>query len=227
MNRPDAVIFDFDGVLFDSEPLHGRAFAATLAPYGIELTTPIYLANYLGLNDREIFARLQSAHGSLRMVAASAFLALKDESYASLTGRGHPPIDGVRTLLGHLQTNRIPLAICSGSRRADINRLLDSAGLSACFEAIVSADDVERSKPDPQGYLRALDLLNQLYPSIRADRTLVIEDSLAGMHAALAANLNVVALRNDRGPIQIPPKVREIWGYQELTDERLGELIQR
>jgi len=225
MNRPDAVIFDFDGVLFETEPVHHVAFARAVAPYDIRLTVDRYSELYVGLNDREIFARLQAAHPALEHVSLTAFLAEKNQAYLELTRDGCAPIEGVVALLSRLRRAGTPCAICSGSRGAEIDRLLDSAGLAAFFEAIVSADDVERSKPDPQGYQMVLEELRQARPAIRAGRTIAIEDSDAGIRAAAAAGLRVIALRKPYFERVAQRGIDEFRAFDELTDERIAESL--
>lgn len=193
-NPPYAVIFDFDGVLFESEPTHCEAFARILAKLGVSLDWLDYAAHCIGLSDREILARLTARHPALRDIDAGDFLNAKSQAYEDLTRSGFPPIDGAPQLIDRLRDDGIPLAICSGSRRAEIDRLLKSAGLLDKFDVIVATEDVSQSKPSPEGYLLAWRRLQSADPTLPARRCLVFEDAAAGIEAARAAGMPVVLL---------------------------------
>jgi HAD superfamily hydrolase (TIGR01509 family) len=188
-----AVIFDFDGVIADTEPLHCRAFANVLAGRSISLTWEDYRAHYLGLNDRAIVQKVFERNGRrLPGSDADRLLTEKNDAYMSLIAGGIKVLPGVAEFVARM--GRRPLAICSGARRVEIETILRGAGLLACFRVIVSADEVSASKPDPAGFLRALALLRETETTLLASECLVIEDGLPGIMAAQAAGMRVGAV---------------------------------
>jgi len=224
---PDyALIFDFDGVLFESEQLHCEALAQTLAEIGVRVDWAEYAERYVGLSDQEIFGRLIQFHPELDDLDHQAALDRKWRRYESLTQRGVPPIDGVGELLARLRRDAIPTAICSGSRRSEITRLLAQADLSSSFEVLVSTEDVSASKPSPEGYLLALERLRMRLPSLRAGQCVVVEDSAAGLAAAGSAGMPAVALRKEYGDVDYSSPIVSIGALDELTAAMLLSLIQ-
>ena len=189
-----AVIFDFDGVLFDTEPLHYRAFAEALPAFDLRLTEADYFDRYVGLNDRTLTARMLKDRGrDPSTQAVEQILSRKDNAYMRLIGRGLEPLPGVRQFLEFL-SSQMPLAICSGARRVEIETLLRASSLLEYFPDRVTSDDQPLSKPDPAGFLQALDLLQHRRPDLLAAECLIIEDSLHGMQAARAAGMKVAAI---------------------------------
>ena len=199
---PAAIIFDFDGVIADTEPLHFRAFRKVLAGRGIDLCQEEYFGRYLGLNDATLLRRLCSDRG-LALPDVSSIRELKDAEYERLIEAGLELLPGVRSLIERSAAHR-PLAICSGARRKEILMVLRQHGLTDYFAAVVATEDVPLSKPDPAGFRRALELLRKESPSLRADECLVIEDSLLGIQAARAAGMRVLAVL---GPVGHPARV--------------------
>jgi len=193
-----AVIFDFDGVLADSEPLHYEAFRRVLAAHGIELGRAEYYAKYLGFDDAGAFravladrSRPQDAGGIDALVREKL-----DLFPAVLDGR-HVLFPGAVECVTRLAA-RMPLAIASGALSHDIHLILDGSGLRDAFPVIVGADHTARSKPDPEPYARALALLQDqgLVPAGvgAAARTVAIEDSKWGLQSARGAGLRTVAV---------------------------------
>jgi HAD superfamily hydrolase (TIGR01509 family) len=189
-----AIIFDFDGVLADTEPLHFEAFSDVLAPLGISLSRDEYFSKYLGLNDeallRAIFAEQRRAltDESLRRLRAA-----KDAAYEARIERGMNLLPGVADFI-RAAGARWRLAICSGARRAEIQTILRRAGLAFDMDLVVSADEVPISKPDPTGYLRTLELLQMRHSDLHAGECLAVEDSILGLRAAKAAGLKTLAM---------------------------------
>ncbi|MFQ5430577.1 MAG: HAD family hydrolase [Phycisphaerae bacterium] len=192
-----AIIFDFDGVIVETEPLHCRAFLEVLPAFELPLTRETYFDRLVGLADHEILRRLLAeSRRSLSSQDTERLLRMKDAAYARLIAGGIEPIPGAASLIRRL-ADRWPLAVCSGSKRNEIERILEQAGLLPFFPIIVAAEDVRESKPDPAGYLLALRRLRERSPVLTAGGCAVIEDSAAGIAAARAAGMRVVALRQD------------------------------
>jgi HAD superfamily hydrolase (TIGR01509 family) len=192
-----AVIFDFDGVITDSEILHLRAFNQVLAKHGIEITTKDYYKNYLGLTDLDLI-KLLVDKGLLKLTERIEDIASqKKQAFEQLAKTDGRIIEGVRDFLQMLSQNNIPLAICSGALRAEIELVLEQARLRSFFTVIVSSDDVKKGKPNPAGFLLALRKLNKQSPQpISAGQCIVIEDSHWGLEAAKSAGMHTVAVTN-------------------------------
>ncbi|MFQ5411514.1 MAG: HAD family hydrolase [Phycisphaerae bacterium] len=220
-----AIIFDFDGVLVETEPLHFEAFAHVLPAFDLELSRDDYFARYAGLSDAEILRRL-SADRNRRWTPETFedILHRKKARYGALIASGIEPLPGVADLVRRA-SRHWPLAICSGSTRSEIETILSRVHLCACFSTLVAAEDVPVSKPDPAGYRRALAHLKNRIPDLEPAECLVIEDSRAGILAAKAAGMHVLAIRKDYGDADSAPADQWIDSFLELTDERLVGVI--
>ncbi len=197
-----ALIFDFDGVLVDSEPLIFKLTEKMAAKEGWELTEEEYYRDYLALDDRGIVERLYRSHGrEVDAARRDALVAWKAREYAGLIRDGLPPLAGAVEFVRKASA-KYPLAIASGSLRSEIEHLLERLGLGACFRVIVSADDCEQSKPAPEVYLKAIKRLGKLpafaSAPLRAGECLAIEDAPLGVVAACAAGMKCLALAHSR-----------------------------
>ena len=189
MTAVRAVVFDFDGVLADSEPLHLKAYQALLEPQGIHLDERTYCERYLGYDDE----------GALRRIAADNGLILGDEEIEMLiVEKGHvfEKLVGTRDVLYRGAADCVrrlaaawPVGIASGALRADIDLLLRGAGISDLFRFIVAAGDTDRSKPAPDPYLRAAEL-----HGVAPDACVAIEDSQWGLESARSAGLRTIGI---------------------------------
>jgi beta-phosphoglucomutase len=187
MPQFDAILFDFDGVLMDSEPLHWRCWAEVLQPLGIMLDWEYYRSFCIGIDDREM----------IRMMAARADpprewehlwaqYPAKRELFRSRTLAAPPFAGGVAGLLEELRP-AYRMAVVTSSGRAEIEPMLDAGGLRGFFDALVCARDVPHHKPAPDPYLLAAKLLDARAP-------LVVEDSEAGIASGRAAGFEVLAV---------------------------------
>ena len=221
-----AIIFDFDGVIADTEPLHFAGFRQTLAEIGISLTESDYYANYLGYDDRGCFIAALTAHQHPTDPAALAQL-MQRKAYTYLESlKDHPVIfPGVLEFVREAAT-AYPLAIASGALRHEIEVILEQAGLRKEFLHITSAEDVTRGKPDPQPFLQALNALNRQCPeqAITAESCLAIEDSIPGIRSAKTAGMKVLAVANTH-TIQDLHEAHAV--VQSLSQIRLNELRER
>lgn len=193
-----AVIFDFDGVIADTEPLHFAGLRRTLAEIGITLTERNYYANYLGFDDRGCILEALRVHGRPTEPAlVQALMQRKAAAYLASI-QDHPVIfPGVRSFVEEAAA-RYPLAIASGALRLEIELILEHAGIRKAFRHITSAEDVAHGKPHPEPFLHALAGLNGTArgSGISPGDCLVIEDSLPGIRAAKAAGMKVLAVAN-------------------------------
>ena len=183
----DAVIFDMDGVLLDSEPLHLDAINAVLGAEGHHLSTQdneLYLGTTLEHTWRNLHAKF-----GLRASLAH-YLPIYDATVLRLLGQPLTPNPGVRELIAAFQAHGLKLGVASGSQRAWIDATLRSLGVADAFPVVVSGDSVRQGKPEPEIFLRTAELLG-----IAPARCLVIEDAPNGILAAQRAGMRVVALR--------------------------------
>jgi len=190
-----AIVFDFDGVLANSEPLHYRSLQNILAQEGIPLTEDDYYARYLGFDDV----------GTFEQIARDRGRRWNDDAIAGLIARKSVVLEALERDISVLfpgaaaavrrAAARVPVAIASGALGHEIRRVLDREGLTSCFTAIVSAEDTTRSKPAPDPYAHALALLGSAAGGpLEAGRCVAVEDSIWGLESARAAGMRTVAV---------------------------------
>jgi beta-phosphoglucomutase len=181
-----AVIFDFNGTLSDDEPLLCEIFMHLFAEHGRPMSAQEYFDQLAGLSDPEIVKTwLGEDHPDVDAVIAERVSRYRAAAADGSTVHEHVR-EAVRYAAGH-----VPLAICSGAARDEIEPVVEAAGIAGCFRAIVTSDDVVHGKPDPEGYVKALALLG-------ADpaESVVFEDTEAGVASARAAGVGrVLAVR--------------------------------
>jgi beta-phosphoglucomutase len=188
-----AAIFDFDGVLVNSEPAHFIALREALAPEGIAIGELEYLARYVAYDDQRAVARALETHGRRPAPALVEAIAERKAAVFFELRREVPFFPGARDLVRGL-ARRMPLAIASGARHAEIEDILQAGGLRDAFAAVVGADDVARTKPDPEPYLEALRRLRPLAEGLEPAQCLALEDTPPGIAAARAAGMTVVGV---------------------------------
>jgi beta-phosphoglucomutase len=188
-----AAVFDFDGVIVDSEPLHFRSLREALRPEGVEITEEEYLQVYLAYDDREAIRLALERHGEdTDRARRERIEARKVEIFARLIPE-IPVFDGARDLVRALE-DEMPVAIASGARHGEIDAILRGVSLRDAFLTIVGAEDAERTKPDPAPYLEAARRLAALTPGLAPGDCVAFEDSMAGIAAALGAGMKVVGV---------------------------------
>jgi HAD superfamily hydrolase (TIGR01509 family) len=194
-----AVIFDFDGVLVNSEPLHFRAMRDALVPCGFVITTEEYEKHYLAYDDREAMRVALEIHGQPAGAdAVDQAARRKAEIFETIIGE-IPFFDGAKELVADL-ARQMPIAIASGALRAEIEHILSAGGLRAAFDAIVGADDVRQCKPHPEPYLAAMARLEVKARDLAPAECLVVEDSMAGIASGLAAGMKVLGVAHTYPP---------------------------
>ncbi|HEY2385904.1 MAG TPA: HAD family phosphatase [Candidatus Binatia bacterium] len=192
---PRAVLFDCDGILADSEPLHLRAFQDVLRPLGIALTREDYVADYLGFDDRGVFTEAMRVAGRRASDAdIHALMQEKAVAFRRVLERDVLVYPGVASFVAACAG--LPLGVVSGALRDEVEIILRHAGIRDAFRVIVAAEDVAEGKPDPEGYLRALAALQAPGVSIAPAECLVVEDSLAGLEAGRRAGMRRLAVTN-------------------------------
>jgi len=213
-----AVIFDFDGVLADTEHLHLRAFQQTFGAHGWTLDDRSYAERYLGYDDRATIAAFLGDHElPVNPGAIEALLREKAAAFDVLRSSGSVLYPSAAACVERLAA-RFPLAIASGSLRTEIVDILNGARLVSAFRAIVSAEDVNRSKPAPDPYLRAAQLLD-----VDAASCVVIEDSAFGLIAARTAGMKTIAVTTTSRVEALAGANRIIRSLDELTPELIED----
>ncbi len=194
MHHLQAVVLDFDGVIADTEPLHFEACRDVLAPFGVTLSAEEYAERYIGVADRKALVDAGLAHGlAIDDRTLDVLIARKAEVLRHVLASTRPMYPGVAQLL-RAWSAEVPLAIASGALRSEIEQVLRVAGVASAVSAIVSADDVRRSKPAPDPYQKALELLAPRVAGLEPARTIAIEDSRFGIESARAAGMRTVAV---------------------------------
>jgi beta-phosphoglucomutase len=199
-----AIVFDFDGVLADSEPLHLRAYQEVLADVGVSLSRDEYYASYLGYDDAGVFSAVADAHGwEMDQARLASLIAEKGRVFDHVvesTDVLYPSAaDCIRVL-----AERYPLGIASGALKPEIEAVLRRSRLEGHFRFIVASGDTPRSKPAPDPYVLAAEL-----HGIPADSCVAIEDSRWGLASAKDAGLACVGITNTypREELQLADRV--------------------
>ena len=185
-----AVIFDFNGTISDDEPVLDRLFCALASDLGVPMTSDDYYRDLAGLSDVEIVRRIVERSG--QSADLEALLREKIARYKQIVVE-EPTIGDDAAAFVRTVADRVPVAIASGAVREEVEHVLRLAGLLDRFAAIVTVDDVTHGKPDPEGYLLALERLGG---DVAADEVLVFEDADAGVQAAKAAGMRCAVLRS-------------------------------
>ncbi len=221
-----AIIFDFDGTLVDSEPLILKIFQEMAGREGWTITVEDYYGDYLALDDRGIVEHLYGSHGRpIDAARRDELVAWKARAYQELIRDGLSSMPGAVEFVRGVAA-QFPLAIASGSFRSEIEYLLTKLGLHEKFRVLATADDFERSKPDPEVYLKALEGLEQLEVfrenPLRPNQCLAIEDAPAGVDAAHAGGMKCLALAHSvpREKLQHADWVRG--GFAEVDLAKIG-----
>jgi beta-phosphoglucomutase len=206
-----ALIFDFNGTLSDDEPILCEIFIELFAEHGKPLSAQEYFDHLAGHSDPEIVYRwLGRDHPDVEAVIDE-----RVRRYRAAVSDGSSISPAAREAVRYA-AERVPLAIVSGAARAEIEPVVEAAGLTGLFRAVVSSDDVVNGKPDPEGYLQALPLLGGL----PAGDVLVFEDTEAGIASAKAAGMRVFARQGTLAP-------KRLAAADELVDVIDVDLMRR
>ena len=222
-----AIVFDFDGVIADSERLHLRAYQDVLGPEGLGLSERDYYDRYLGYDDLGVFRELAKDRGwTLDDARVAELIARKGRRYEELAAAGEMLYPGSADFI-RAAAREVPIAIASGALTHEIEEILERTGLLSFFPVIVGADQTARSKPDPEPYQTAFARLkahtgHQLEPW----RSVAIEDSKWGLVSARGADLRLVAVTNTYSAAELRADAELVCdGLADLTIERLDALV--
>jgi beta-phosphoglucomutase len=186
----DAVLFDFDGVIVDSEPVHYACWRKVLLDYGYDLDWATYRDHFIGVSDRKMIEAIV-AHAPVSLSVDAIFSRYPDkrELFRAEMQREVPLAPGVHELFRDLAG--VPVGIVTSSLRLEVEPVLDRCGLLGQLSVAIYGDDVRRHKPDPEPYATAA-------LRIGASRALVVEDSAAGEASGRAAGFDVVRVPEAR-----------------------------
>lgn len=197
-----AVLFDFNGVIINDEPLHEQLIEQILLGENLRPQPGEFRKVCLGRSDRACLRDLLANRG--RVVSDSYLNELikrKSQAYQHLFTEKRdklPIFPGLEDLIFQLRSRNIKLAVVTGAIRSEVELVLNNTTLAKHFNVIVAGDDVNNSKPAPDGYLLAVERLNQLYPDskLQPEECLAIEDTPAGIAAAKLAGIPVLGVAN-------------------------------
>ncbi|MBI1338444.1 MAG: HAD-IA family hydrolase [Phycisphaera sp.] len=219
---PSAIIFDFDGVIVDSERLHYLAFLRVMERYAFTFDFNQYLTRYVGFDDRDGFRALLADAGQRELTHDQPLIRElcleKARAFERVVHEGVTAIPGAVELVKEAHAQQLPIAIASGATREDIDLILHALALKNHFRAIVSANDVARSKPDPTTYRMALERLN-----ITAHNAVALEDTAAGIESARGAGLRVLGVGTLNDPSQLTRAHRSVQDLRSVTVSKLRE----
>jgi len=217
-----AIVFDFDGVLADTEGLHLLAFQQALQPEGVPLEAQEYYDRYMGFDDRGVLAALTVNRGlpwSDR--DCTRLLDAKAACFRTIIETRPVVFDGVAERIAEW-AGQVPFAIASGALREEIELILETAGLRAFFPVIVAAGETTRFKPAPDPYLAALERLG-----VDAARSVAVEDSSWGIESAAGAGMKVVAVCSSCPRERLAAADDVVDAFADLSLARLEALARR
>ena len=220
-----AIVFDFDGVIANSEPLHLKAFQLALAQEGVELAAADYYAHYLGYDDVGMFEALARDRGiAMNGDAVGELVTRKGQRMQELLRSGSVVFPGATEFI-RAAAAVVPIAIASGAMRHEIEEVIDAAGMTDLFATIVAAGDTLQSKPSPAPYRLALERLRESSGrDIDPRRAVAIEDSKWGLESAQGAGLRLVGVTNSYPAHELTGAELVVEGLQSLTLPALDRL---
>jgi beta-phosphoglucomutase-like phosphatase (HAD superfamily) len=222
-----AVVFDFDGVLADTEPLHLLAFQEALARTRVHLTEREYFDRYLGFDDRGVLTALSRDRGlEWTEDDVSRLVAAKGECFRVHASTAQVLFAGVAPRLRDW-ADRVPIAIASGAFRHEIECVLEAGGLAGVVPVIVGAGETARGKPAPDPYCLALDLLARRVAGLRSDRSVAVEDSAWGLASAREAGMKTVAVATSSPPDRLSLADLVVPAFETLSLDLLDEVAGR
>ncbi|MFQ5682393.1 MAG: HAD family hydrolase [Candidatus Binatia bacterium] len=222
-----AIIFDFNGVLVNDEPIHLELFQKVLREEGITVSEKDYYERYLGMDDRGCFKAVYHDCGRQLSNPSLADLIQRKATYYRETIKNKVAVfPGVKQLVPFL-ASRFPLAIASGALKGEIKMILDHLDLRQYFRVIVSAEDVNEGKPHPEIFNKALSLINENQSDhpIQPLECLVIEDSKEGLEGAHRAGMKCLAVANSHPAKELNAAEAVVNGLNEVTETFLEQLL--
>lgn len=185
MTAIQAVIFDMDGLMFDTETIYYQSNQKTADEIGLPFDYPFY-EEYIGASDEDFFQAIYDRHDDTAVVDKFVKQS-REDIVKALKSVTLPKKKGLLSLLEYLKAEELKLVVASSTERWLVDDLLEKEGLAEYFDAVVGGDEVEKSKPHPAIFLKAWENVG-----VAKEHTLVLEDSLNGIRSAYAAGIPVI-----------------------------------
>jgi HAD superfamily hydrolase (TIGR01509 family) len=229
-----AILFDFNGVLVDDEPIHLELLQKVLAEEGLVLTSEeYYRAKYVGLDDRACFTKVLDSTGRTASPETLSRLIARKAAYYQLRIRqqGYPIFPGAAELIAAAAEAGLMLGVVSAALREEVEGALEQLAATGRFKALVTIEDVRETKPDPEPYRRGLALLNALPPLPRRllhpHEVLAVEDTPAGLRSAAAAGLMTLGVAHTYAADELAAADHVVPSLADVSLGRLRELFAR
>lgn len=224
--RIRAIVFDFNGVIVNDEPLHCYGFQEALKEVGLDLGEEEYRERYLPFDDATFFRRFMADRGlTLDAATLGRLMKRKSEHYFGVISRNIPVQESTLRFIRSLPSH-IRLAIASGAARSEIEYILEQVGLRDRFEAIVAAGDVVEAKPHAQAFLEAYERFRTGTPDLRKSETVVIEDSHLGLQSARRAGFVCVGLAGSYAPQRLAAAHLVLESLEDWNLSRLAAALE-
>jgi beta-phosphoglucomutase len=219
-----AVIFDFNGVLADDDPIHMQALRKVAEEEGLTFTDEEYMERYLPLNDRDCFRELWSTgQRALRPGELDDLIGRKSVYYFSAIEQKNVLFEGAPDAV-RAAAARGPVAIASGASAGEIRHILGLAGLLGCIATVVAAEDVRRGKPDPEPFRLAFERLKEHWPELTPGNCAAVEDSIGGIQSAQSAGIPCLGVAHSY-PRRRLEAAKPQWVIDSISD--FGEWLNR
>jgi phosphoglycolate phosphatase/beta-phosphoglucomutase len=225
-----AILFDFNGVLVDDESIHLELLGRVLKEEGLD-TAGVDYSGYIGRKDHDALREeLEAAGEAVTPDLLSRLIARKSAYYhMRVHTQGLPVFPGAVELLGEISASGLMLGLVSGALRSEVENALERMVVRDHFKFLVTGEDVELGKPDPEGYLRGLTLLNSLPPLpsrlFHPHEVLAIEDSPAGLRAAAAAGLSTLGVAHTYPATELGSADQVVMSLQNLSLKNVRTLF--
>lgn len=220
---PKAFFFDFDGVIVDSEKIHMAAARQMSKSAGIDFSEKYYFDVLLGFDDVGLFERLWQDNGrKLSADERRQLITGKNQAFLELVKSQVVYFQGVMDFIARLHERNIPLAIVSGALRSEIDACLVPANLDSRFRFIVSADDCQNSKPDPEPYRQAVARMQSFIPGLLPENCWAIEDSPAGVESARDAGIQVIGITHSVAAGELQEAHAVVKSFEEIEIQILA-----
>lgn len=187
-----AVLFDFDGVVVDSEPVHFRTFMHYLKPLGISVSEKRWYREFAGTGSKNIFTVLLGDVGITDEKTIDEYVEKRKKFYGSLIEKGEVKVKGgIKEFLEILKKRNVKTAVVSGGHRENIRTALSVLGLEKYFDAVIGSRDYKKRKPNPDAFLAGAEKLG-----VKPEECIAIEDSFSGFNSAARAGMKIVVIES-------------------------------
>jgi len=223
----EALFFDCDGVLVNTEPLHYRAFLNVLKAYGVYFDYETYIERYIGFDDRDAFKAIANHyHLSFSESDIPALVQQKNVYLIQEASKGVDTFEGVVPFVRSVYEAGFTLGLVSGSLRQEVETFLRWLGILDFFSVFVTAEDVDKSKPHPESYEKAiLRMSNHLRKELSPSRCVAFEDTPAGVESAKGAGMVVVAVEHSFAAKDLKEADIVIPSFKDMNFAKFCDLV--